>query len=139
MSAKNKKEKEPLVKKGKQRKEVLLIEDDQKLQSLLETVLEEAGFRVYVSSRGNEGLETARRLKPDLLVVDVFLPCLDGFSILRAIREDEDVEIKAMPVIVMTARAPMTEEMFLLEGASFFIRKPFDPSSLVSKALELAG
>lgn len=137
MAEKENKKKNLPSKKDNSRKDVLLIEDDPKLQALLEDGLDEAGFRVYTSNRGNDGLATARRLKPDLLIVDVFLPCLDGFSILRAIREDEEAAVRDIPVIVMTAHAPMTEEAFLLEGASFFIRKPFDLSALVKKALEL--
>ncbi|HNV86124.1 MAG TPA: response regulator [Candidatus Omnitrophota bacterium] len=119
------------------KKKVLVIEDDSELRELIRIRLEESDFEVIMSSRGDEGVEMAREESPDAIILDVFLPHMDGFTALKEIRYGEKSKgkepLKDIPVFVMTGRAPMMEEMFRLEGATEFMTKPIDIKSLVQK------
>jgi two-component system response regulator CpxR len=108
---------------------ILLVDDDTELTSLLGEFLEREGFSVAFEHEGNRGLEHARRPGIDLVVLDVMLPGLDGFEILRRLRIDNKV-----PVIMLTARGEDVDRIVGLElGADDYLPKPFNPKELVAR------
>ena len=108
---------------------VLVIEDEAKIAKLARDYLERAGFRVLTAADGTVGLTTARHERPDMVVLDLNLPGMDGLDVCRALRRDSDV-----PIIMLTARVDETDRLIGLElGADDYITKPFSPRELVAR------
>ncbi|WP_165139210.1 response regulator [Halalkalibaculum roseum] len=109
---------------------VLLVEDSQAIYRLVSYKLKKSGFRFEYRDNGKEGLEAVKELKPDLVVLDVMLPSMNGFEILRQIRSDE--ELKDTKVIMLTSknRAEDLEKGFSLK-VDDYMDKPFKPTELV--------
>lgn len=108
---------------------VLLIEDEMQIIRLVRAYLEQAGFQVSVARDGEEGLRRARQEQPDLVILDLMLPKMDGFDVCRAIRKSSNV-----PIIMLTARAEETDKLVGLElGADDYVTKPFSPRELVAR------
>ena len=119
-------------------KHVLLAEDEPNIVTSLEFLLERAGFAVSVESNGAEALRRARADRPDLLILDVMLPDLDGIEILRRLREDKNTE--KLPVIMLTAKgASETQETALAAGADVFITKPFANADVIAASERLTA
>lgn len=119
-------------------KHVLLAEDEPNIVTSLEFLLERAGFAVSVESNGAEALRRARADRPDLLILDVMLPDLDGIEILRRLREDKNTE--RLPVIMLTAKgASETQETALAAGADVFITKPFANADVIAASERLTA
>ena len=112
---------------------ILIVEDDSTIRSLLEMALLGAGYRhVSTAARGDEGLAEARRIVPDLVLLDVMLPGLDGFSIARRIRETP--ELSATRIIMVTARVESDDICRGLDaGADDYVVKPFDRRVLLAR------
>lgn len=112
---------------------ILIIEDDLTIRTLLEMALLGAGFKTVASSaRGDDGLAEAKRTKPDLVLLDVMLPGLDGFSIARRIREEPS--LAATKIIMLTARTASEDIVRGLEcGADDYVTKPFDRPVLLAR------
>ena len=111
---------------------VLVVEDDPDIAMLLARSLARAGFAVDQISSGADVLPTLRRGQPDLLLLDLMLPGLDGLEICRALRADPSTA--ALPIIMLTARAEESDRIVGLElGADDYITKPFSPSELVAR------
>jgi DNA-binding response OmpR family regulator len=101
---------------------VLIVEDDRRLAHQLKKGMEELGYAVAVASEGTEGLEAARRAEFDVLVLDVMLPGLDGFSIVRRLRAAK----RATPILLLTARDAADDVVTGLDaGADDYLTKPF--------------
>ena len=108
---------------------ILVVEDEVKIARLVRDYLENAGYRVLVAHRGDAGLALARTERPDLIVLDLMLPGLDGLDFCRTIRRDSQV-----PVIMLTARADEADKLVGLElGADDYVTKPFSPRELVAR------
>ena len=111
------------------RRVAVVIEDDEDIRNLLETVLTQAGFQVIAASNGITGIEAVRRYSPIVTTLDVNMPGLDGFETLRRIREFSETY-----VVMLTALA---QENVVLQGiklgANDYIRKPFHPTELVMR------
>jgi DNA-binding response OmpR family regulator len=108
---------------------ILVIEDEVKIARLVRDYLENAGYRVLVATRGDEGLALARTERPDLIVLDLMLPGLDGLELCRKVRQSSQV-----PIIMVTARAEEADKLIGLElGADDYITKPFSPRELVAR------
>ncbi len=108
---------------------VLLIEDEAQIVRLVRAYLEQAGFQVSVARDGEEGLRRARQEQPDLVILDLMLPKMDGFDVCRAIRK-----ISNVPLIMLTARAEEADKLIGLElGADDYITKPFSPREVVAR------
>jgi two-component system response regulator CpxR len=108
---------------------ILLIDDDVELCSLLTEFLKREGFTLECEHDGKRGLEKALRAGPDLVLLDVMLPSLDGFEILRALRKESKV-----PVIMLTARGEDVDRIIGLElGADDYLPKPFNPRELAAR------
>ena len=112
---------------------IRIVEDDATIRALLEMALIGAGYSDIASSaRGDEGLEMIRREKPDLVLLDVMLPGLDGFSIARRVRESS--ELAATRIVMLTARtAPEDIVRGLDSGADDYVTKPFDRKVLLAR------
>jgi two-component system alkaline phosphatase synthesis response regulator PhoP len=108
---------------------ILLIDDESRIVKLARDYLEKAGFRVLSAGDGTTGLAVARRDRPDLVVLDLMLPGMDGLDVCRLLRRDSDV-----PIIMLTARVEETDRLIGLElGADDYITKPFSPRELVAR------
>jgi DNA-binding response OmpR family regulator len=108
---------------------ILILDDDDELNTLLKEYLARYGFAVETASHPNQGLRALRREPPDLLVLDVMLPDLDGFAVCRKVRESSDV-----PIIMLTARGEVADRVVGLElGADDYLAKPFEPRELVAR------
>ena len=109
---------------------VLIIEDDKRIANWVKVYFEQAGFFAEVAHDGESGLDMARDLVPDLVVLDLMLPRLDGVELCRILRRESDV-----PVIMLTAReAPADRIKGLDIGADDYIVKPFDPDEVIARA-----
>ena len=119
------------------RKRILYIEDEADLQWLVRHVLEsDGGFEVLVCSSGAEALLCVQEFSPDLVLLDVMMPDMDGFSVLRELRARP--ESASLPVVFLTARSQQNDE-YLRSGAQGLIAKPFEPSALVEQVRSYAS
>jgi two-component system response regulator CpxR len=108
---------------------ILVIDDDSELCTLLQEYLTREGFAVDVENEGRRGLERALKGEHDLVVLDVMLPGMDGFEILRRLRQESRV-----PVIMLTARGEDVDRIIGLElGADDYMQKPFNPRELSAR------
>lgn len=112
---------------------IVVVEDDPVIRAILEMALQAEGFvKVTGCARGDEGLDAIRRLKPDLVLLDVMLPGLDGYAICRRIRETP--ALAAVRVIMLTARTQNEDVVRGLEcGADDYVTKPFDRKVLLAR------
>ena len=114
------------------RKQIVLIEDDSDLYALLKYNLEKEGFFFAGAQTGRGALDLCRRLRPDLILLDIMLPDSDGLDICKGIRNDR--ELAQTPVIFLTARASETDRIVGLElGANDYIVKPFFIRELIAR------
>jgi DNA-binding response OmpR family regulator len=108
---------------------ILVVDDEPRIVQLVRDYLEHGGFTVLVASDGQAALRTARTGRPDLVVLDLGLPGLDGLDVARALRRDGEV-----PIIMLTARTEETDKLVGLElGADDYMTKPFSPKELVAR------
>jgi DNA-binding response OmpR family regulator len=117
---------------------VLVADDDEDIRSLVTFRLERAGFRVIAAEDGDSALTLALERSPDLAVLDVMMPRLDGYELTRRLREHE--QTKSMPIILLTARAQEADVARGFEaGADDYIRKPFSPQELRARVQAILG
>ena len=109
---------------------VLIIEDDTRIANWVKIYFERAGYSAEVAHDGVTGLDQARFLLPDLVILDLMLPRLDGVELCRILRRESDV-----PIIMLTAREAQAEKILGLDsGADDYIVKPFDPGEVIARA-----
>ena len=112
---------------------ILVVDDEPKIIKLARDYLEHGGFRVQSCGDGQTALAITRRERPDLVVLDLNLPALDGLDVCRALRRESDV-----PIIMLTARVDESDRLIGLElGADDYISKPFSPKELVARVRAL--
>jgi DNA-binding response OmpR family regulator len=110
-------------------KTILVVDDEPKIVQLVRDYLERAGFRVLTASNGKTTLALARSEKPDMVILDLGLPEMDGLDVTRTLRKDSNV-----PILMLTARSEETDKLIGLElGADDYITKPFSPKELVAR------
>jgi two-component system alkaline phosphatase synthesis response regulator PhoP len=108
---------------------ILVVDDERKIVKLARDYLEQGGFHVVAAADGETALAVARHQRPDLIVLDLNLPGLDGLDVCRALRRES-----AVPIIMLTARVEETDRLIGLElGADDYITKPFSPRELVAR------
>jgi two-component system alkaline phosphatase synthesis response regulator PhoP len=108
---------------------ILVVDDEAKIVKLAKDYLENSSFRVQTAADGNTALAIARQEKPDLIVLDLNLPGMDGLDVCRTLRRESDV-----PIIMLTARVEEADRLIGLElGADDYITKPFSPRELVAR------
>lgn len=118
------------------KKRLLLVDDEADLVEMVKFRLEALGYEVLTAFDGQEALDKARKEKPDLIILDLMLPKIDGYKVCRMIKFDE--KYKKIPVIIFTARAQDSDKKTGEEvGADSYLTKPFDPHVLVAKIKEL--
>ena len=110
-------------------KKILLVDDEPEILEISRDYLKASAFEVVTASDGVQGLSAARREKPDLIVMDVMMPEMDGLELCKSIRRESNV-----PIIMLTARVEETDKLIGLEiGADDYITKPFSPRELVAR------
>ena len=110
-------------------KKVLIVEDDSNIAELLHLYLEKEGFETQVARDGGKGVELFRSFQPDLVLLDIMLPVMDGWSVLRKIREGSKI-----PVIMLTAKGELEDRVTGLEsGADDYIVKPFEMKEVLAR------
>ena len=112
-------------------KKVLVVEDELAIAKLIKYVLENAGFDVTLIHEGDTALKAVSKVSPDIMVLDLMLPVLSGFDILKQMEEEKI--LNSTPVIVLTCRGQEEDKSKAMRlGASEFMTKPFSPSGLVA-------
>ena len=110
-------------------KKVLVVEDDSNIAELLRLYLEKDGFDVFLAADGGEGIRRAQELQPDLILLDIMLPVVDGWVVCSEVRKTSNV-----PIIMLTAKGETFDKISGLEmGADDYIVKPFSPREVVSR------
>jgi len=110
-------------------KSVLIVEDDQNIADLLRLYLEKEGYVAAIAADGGSGVEMFRKLQPDLVLLDVMLPVLDGWGVLRSIRQESKT-----PVIMLTAKGETNDKVSGLKmGADDYITKPFEMKEVLAR------
>jgi two-component system alkaline phosphatase synthesis response regulator PhoP len=108
---------------------ILIIDDESSIVNLVSVYLKPEGYEVYTAADGNAGLKAARAYKPDLIVLDLMLPGMDGFEVLSQLRRESNVY-----VILLTAKTEETDKIVGLSvGADDYMTKPFSPRELVAR------
>ena len=108
---------------------ILVIDDEPSITNLVSAYLKPEGYEVYIAADGNAGLKAARAFKPDLIILDVMLPGMDGIELLSRLRRESEVYI-----IMLTARTEETDKIVGLSvGADDYMTKPFSPRELVAR------
>jgi DNA-binding response OmpR family regulator len=108
---------------------VLVVDDDPGIVKLVRAYLEQAGFAVSVAYDGKKAMQIARHERPDLVILDLMLPEMDGYDVCRALRKESEVSI-----IMLTARVEESDKLIGLElGADDYVTKPFSPRELVAR------
>ena len=110
-------------------KTILVVDDEPEIARLVRDYLEHGGFAVITASDGRAALEAARHRRPDLVILDLGLPGLDGLDVTRALRRDG-----AVPIVILSARGDESDKLVGLElGADDYVTKPFSPKELVAR------
>ncbi|MCK4948178.1 MAG: response regulator [Candidatus Aureabacteria bacterium] len=117
-------------------KKILFVDDEPQLVEMVKIRLEANNYEVILASDGEQALEKARGEKPDLIILDIMLPKMDGYKVCRMLKFDD--KYSSIPVIMLTARSQKSEKSMGEEvGADAYIIKPFEPQMLLGKIKEL--
>ena len=110
-------------------KTILIVEDDPNISELVQMYLEKEGYHTKIAADGGQGVALFRQVRPDLVLLDIMLPVMDGWSVLRTIRQDSQT-----PVIMLTAKGETEDKVSGLEmGADDYIVKPFEVKELLAR------
>jgi DNA-binding response OmpR family regulator len=121
-----------------EKKRILVVEDEEDYRCALKTRLEANGYEVLESADGLSGLEAARNEKPDLVILDLMLPRMDGYKVARFLKFDD--KHRKMPILMLTARAQQTDrETGLAVGADAYLTKPTKEGELLAVVRTLLG
>ncbi len=114
-------------------KTLLIVDDEERLRALLRDYLEREGYRVLLAGNGQEALRVARQERPDLIILDLMMPQMDGWEFLRRYQGSQPVEERT-PLIILTARLEDADKVLGLElGADDYVTKPFSPRVLAAR------
>ena len=116
---------------------VLVVDDDPVIVKLLQVNFEMEGYQVLTASDGEEGLRQAREHKPDVVLLDVMMPKMDGLQVAVALRSDPDTI--AIPILLLSAKAQAADVQAGKDVADDYITKPFDPLELLDRVSRLLG
>lgn len=113
-------------------KTILVVDDEPQIIEIVSDYLKQAGYRVVTATDGQMALTTARHERPDLIVLDLLLPGIDGLDVCRRLRQDPG--LGDVPIVMLTARVEETDKLIGLElGADDYVTKPFSPRELVAR------
>lgn len=114
------------------RKKILLIDDEPEIQDLLAAFMNIRGYEGIVAVNGNDGFQKAKDIRPDLILLDIMMPQLDGFATQRKLSADPDT--RHIPILFITAKAEVENaQLAIMEGAAGYLEKPFDLDALSAK------
>lgn len=116
---------------------ILIVDDEVHLARILQFTLEHAGFEVRTAFDGKEALEQAKKERPDLVILDLMLPIIDGYKVCNILKNDE--EFKTVPIIILSARDLSREDLEEPISADLYMEKPFNTGTLIEKISELLG
>ncbi len=121
------------------KKTVVCVEDEPEMIDLIKLILRRKEFELVGAVGGREGLKTVRELKPDLVLLDLMMPDMDGWEVYRQMKADD--ELKQIPVIVVTAKAQSIDRVLGLHLAKVddYITKPFSPQELLESVSDILG
>ena len=120
------------------KKRILVVEDEAELVKAMQVRLGASGYDVLVAYDGREGLDVASKEKPDLIVLDLLLPKMDGYKVCGLLKKD--ARYAKIPIVILTAKAQEEDRKLSEElGAEAYITKPFDYQMILSKIKELIG
>lgn len=121
------------------RKKIVCIEDEPEMIDLIRLILGRRGFELIGAVGGREGLEMVRQVKPDLVLLDLMMPDMDGWEIYQHMKADE--ELRHIPVIIVTAKAQSIDKVLGLHIAKVddYITKPFGPQELIESVNRVLG
>ena len=112
---------------------ILVVDDEPALLRLMEYVLGKAGHAMLTATNGEEALDQARRERPDLIVLDIMMPRMDGYQVAEAIRSDPDLDLRRTPIIMLSAKAQEEDiERGVEAGVDHYMTKPFTPDDLTA-------
>jgi len=113
-------------------RKIVLAEDEPQIARLIEFKLKKEGYSVTSKENGEEALKAIKEDKPDLILLDIMMPVMGGYEVLRRLKEDEN--LKSVPVIMLTARAQEKDVVKGIDmGAEDYITKPFHPAELLAR------
>jgi|ERR1051326_7605088 DNA-binding response OmpR family regulator len=113
-------------------RKILVVDDEQDLLDLMEIILGAEGFTIFKASNGREALAQVQQERPELILLDVMMPIMDGWEVLKSIKSNE--ETMSIPVVMVTAKIGEEDRARgLREGASDYICKPFAPREVVNR------
>ncbi len=119
-------------------KKILIADDDKAMRALLRVVLQKKGYEVTLASDGKEALRLLQKDIPDLVVLDVMMPKLNGWEVAKKIREDK--KMSGLPIIMLTAKDEMIDKLMGFEsGVNEYIVKPLKPASITAAVKKLLG
>jgi two-component system alkaline phosphatase synthesis response regulator PhoP len=114
------------------KEKILIVEDEKDIVKMLDYNLKKEGFRALSANNGEDGLDMARKEHPDLILLDLMLPEMDGLEVCKAIKND--TKTAHIPIIILTAKAQETDKIVGLElGADDYVTKPFSPKELIAR------
>ena len=124
---------------AEEKKVVVCIEDEPEMIDLVKLILGRKGFNLIGAVGGREGLETVRTLKPDLVLLDLMMPDMDGWEVYQQMKADD--ELKDIPVVVVTAKAQSIDKVLGLHIAKVddYVTKPFGPQELLHSVRKVLG
>jgi two-component system, OmpR family, alkaline phosphatase synthesis response regulator PhoP len=119
-------------------KKILLVDDEVDIVSMIQLRLEASGYEVIVASDGNQAYSMAKSASPDLIILDLMLPGMDGYQVCRLLKFDQNY--KNIPIIMLTAKSQQEDKDWGQKvGADAYLTKPFKQEELLSKMKELLG
>jgi len=124
---------------AEEKKKVVCIEDEPEMIDLVKLILGRKGFELTGAMGGREGLEAVRRIKPDLVLLDLMMPDMDGWEVYQQMKADADMQ--KIPVIVVTAKAQSIDKVLGLHIAKVddYVTKPFGPQELLQSVEKVLG
>ena len=114
---------------------VMVVDDENDVVELIKFMLEKDGYQVVTAANGREALERVEAAKPDLIILDIMMPEIDGYTVNTRLQEKD--ETRSIPVIILTAKGQMRDVFALGSNIVAFMEKPFDPKGLRDKIREL--
>ena len=117
-------------------KKILIVDDEEDIQKLLKIRLEQEGFTVLVAGDGEKGIKAAELEMPDLIILDIMMPKIDGYSCLKEIRRIQ--KTRDIPILMMSGKEEeKVRDLFAFQKISGYLEKPFELDNLVAKAKEI--
>jgi DNA-binding response OmpR family regulator len=121
---------------SKETKTILVVDDETDVITLAEEILKKDGYKIHGASNGAEGIEKAVKLKPDLILLDINMPEMDGWEVLSALKMDD--ETKGIPVAIFTVRDDARDKLYSFQqGALDYITKPFTYQGLLDRVRKI--